>query len=222
MGFGLVSIVIAVIMLLLMPLVYAGVMQTALLKLQLSSDAATLIIIGILGGSMINIPLKRIPREEMVPTDLLAVFGLGGRWSGMKRLSTDTVVAVNVGGCLVPSGLAAYEIVQLVTIGSAAPLIGAVLLNVIVCYVLARSVPGVGIVMPGLVPPAVAAMSAFWLAPGHATPVAYVAGTLGPLIGADLLHLRHVERMHAGVVSIGGAGTFDGILLSGIVASYLS
>ncbi len=71
------------------------------------------------------------------------------------------------------------------------------MLNVIVCYLLARPVPGVGIVMPGLVPAAVAAISALWLAPGHATPVAYVAGTLGPLIGADLLHLRHVERMQA-------------------------
>jgi uncharacterized membrane protein len=36
------------------------------------------------------------------------------------------------------------------------------------------------------------------------------------------LHLRQAERMDTGIVSIGGAGTFDGILLSGIVALYLS
>jgi uncharacterized membrane protein len=83
-------------------------------------------------------------------------------------------------------------------------------------------VAGVGILVPGLVPPLAAALSALLLAPEQATPVAFIAGTFGPLVGADLLHLRRIERMGTGIVSIGGAGTFDGILLSGIVALYLS
>jgi uncharacterized membrane protein len=45
---------------------------------------------------------------------------------------------------------------------------------------------------------------------------------LGPLIGADLLHIRDVEALETGIDSIGGAGTFDGIVLSGIVAAYLA
>lgn len=101
-------------------------------------------------------------------------------------------------------------------------LAGAVLLNVIVCYLLARPVRGVGILMPGMIPPLVAATAALLLAPEHPTPVAFVAGTCGPLVGADLLHLQEVEKMDTGIVSIGGAGTFDGILLSGIVALYLA
>jgi uncharacterized membrane protein len=56
----------------------------------------------------------------------------------------------------------------------------------------------------------------------QAAPVAFVAGTLGPLIGADLLHLREIEESAVGVASIGGAGTFDGIVLSGIIAAYLA
>jgi uncharacterized membrane protein len=64
--------------------------------------------------------------------------------------------------------------------------------------------------------------AALLLAPEHATPVAFVAGTFGPLVGADLLHLHEVERMDTGIVSVDGAGTFDGILLSGIVALYLA
>jgi uncharacterized membrane protein len=76
--------------------------------------------------------------------------------------------------------------------------------------------------MPGIVPPLVAATTALTLTPEHATPVAFIAGTLGPLVGADLFHLREVERTDTGIVSIGGAGTFDGILLSGILALYLS
>jgi len=47
-------------------------------------------------------------------------------------------------------------------------------------------------------------------------------GVLGPLIGADLLHLRNIEALETGIASIGGAGTFDGIFLSSIIAAYLA
>jgi uncharacterized membrane protein len=76
--------------------------------------------------------------------------------------------------------------------------------------------------MPALVPPIVAVMSALVLAPVQAPPVAFIAGVLGPLLGADLLHLREIPRISTGMASIGGAGTFDGIVLSGILAAYLA
>jgi uncharacterized membrane protein len=49
-----------------------------------------------------------------------------------------------------------------------------------------------------------------------------VAGVAGPLIGADILHLKDIQKNAVGIASIGGAGTFDGIILSGIVAAYLA
>jgi uncharacterized membrane protein len=52
--------------------------------------------------------------------------------------------------------------------------------------------------------------------------LAYVAGTLGTLLGADLLNLYRVRQLEAPVVSIGGAGTFDGIFVTGIVAVLLA
>jgi len=76
--------------------------------------------------------------------------------------------------------------------------------------------------MPGLVPAAVAAILALLFAPGDAAPVAYVAGVAAPLIGSDLLHLKEIEASAVGVASISGAGTFDGIVLSSIVAAYLA
>jgi len=90
---------------------------------------------------------------------------------------------------------------------------------------LAKPVEGVGIAMPGLFPPLLAALSALLLVPDHAPPIASVAGVLGPLIGADLLHLRDIEKIATGIGGIGGiggAGIFDGIVLSGIVAAYLA
>ncbi|MBW2109628.1 MAG: DUF1614 domain-containing protein, partial [Deltaproteobacteria bacterium] len=52
--------------------------------------------------------------------------------------------------------------------------------------------------------------------------VAYISGTLGTLIGADLLNLRKIYDLGAPVASIGGAGTFDGIFLNGLLAVLLS
>src|SRR5262249_54065387 len=100
-------------------------------------------------------------------------------------------------------------------------LVGA-LINIAVCYAVSRPIEGVGIVMPGFIPALVAALLGLLLAPREAAPAAFIIGVAGPLIGADLFHLRNIERLGAGIVSIGGAGTFDGILLSAIVAAYLA
>jgi uncharacterized membrane protein len=76
--------------------------------------------------------------------------------------------------------------------------------------------------MPAFIPPVVAALSALLFAPEEAPAVAFVAGVMGPLCGADLLHLRDLSKVATGMASIGGAGTFDGIVLSGILAAYLA
>src|SRR6266545_2246474 len=83
---------------------------------------------------------------------------------------------------------------------------------------LARPVKGVGIVLPGLVPPVVAAITALAISEPLAPALAYVAGVLGTLVGADLLNLPRIRKLGAPVASIGGAGTFDGIFLSGLLA----
>jgi uncharacterized membrane protein len=141
-----------------------------------------------------------------------------------QRVRTYTVIAVNVGGCLIPLLIAVYEIVRILNHGPGTVLTVLVIttLNVGVCYWLARPVPNLGITLPMLVPPLVAALSSLLLLPQFAPPIAFVAGVLGPLIGADLLHLDEVERLQTGVASIGGAGTFDGIVLSGMLAALLA
>jgi uncharacterized membrane protein len=52
--------------------------------------------------------------------------------------------------------------------------------------------------------------------------IAYMGGVLGTLIGADLNNLGRVADLGAPVVSIGGAGTFDGVFLTGILAVLLA
>ena len=221
---GCLPVFLFLLLLVLLPFVFAQVLVTALVKLRLDPAFALLIITGILLGSVINIPVTRIVRHEEVMYHPLGVFGLYHYWPQLRRMRHETVIAVNVGGCLIPAGLALYETLSLVALDGqyAFKLILAVGLNTGICYWLARPVEGMGIAIPAFIPPLTAVLSALLLAPDEAPPIAFVAGVLGPLIGADLLHLRDIPRIATGMASIGGAGTFDGIVLSGILAAYLA
>jgi uncharacterized membrane protein len=221
---GALPLLLFLLLLAMLPFAFGQLFASALIKLKLEPTTALLVVIGIFLGSAVNIPVKRISRRESMWSDPLAVFGLAGWWPVLHRVRRETVIAVNVGGCLIPVTLAIYETAHVITMGWQ-PLAGlglAVLINTVVCYWMARPIEGIGIAMPGLLPPMLAALSALLFVPDQAPPVAFVAGVLGPLIGADLLHLRDIEKIATGVASIGGAGTFDGIVLSGIVAAYLA
>jgi uncharacterized membrane protein len=76
--------------------------------------------------------------------------------------------------------------------------------------------------MPVFVAPVSAALLALTLDASHSAPLAYIGGTMGVLIGADLLRLNDIRSLGSPFASIGGAGTFDGIFLSGIVAVLLA
>lgn len=217
-------ILAALLLLFLAPLLFAQLMAAGLGKLGLDPGTAALLVVGIIVGGFINIPIRRIVHEDGVDVHPFAIFGLSGVFPQMRRVRRDTVIAINVGGCIIPVVLAAYELSKLASLGGQ-PLVSTIIatgLNTAVCYYVARPVAGVGITMPGLLSPLVAAALALILAAHEAPPVAFVAGVLGPLIGADLLHLKDFGSRVAGTVSIGGAGTFDGIVLSGILAAYLA
>ena len=87
---------------------------------------------------------------------------------------------------------------------------------------MAQPIRGVGISVPMFIPPLVAAVSAMVLSWRQAPPLAYIAGSMGTLIGADLLNLGKIQGLGAPIASIGGAGTYDGIFLTGIIAVLLS
>src|SRR5437667_437882 len=89
-------------------------------------------------------------------------------------------------------------------------------------HLLARPVPGVGIAVPTLVPPLAAVAVALPLSRASAPALAYVAGSMGTLIGGDLLNLGKIQGLGAPGASIGGGGTFDGVFLTGIIAVLLA
>ena len=221
---GCLALALIFFLLILLPFFFAQFMITALAKLGLSPTAAFITVIAILFGSTINLPVKHYPRDEEILVDPFIMFGFGRMLPPQRRVRRYVTLAVNVGGCVIPCVLALYEMSLIFGYGTKAVLIVAVVtaVNIIVCYRAARPIPNVGLAIPALIPPLVAASLSLALIPDFAPPVAFIAGVLGPLIGADLLHLKAVLRTAPAIASIGGAGTFDGIVLSGLIAALLA
>jgi uncharacterized membrane protein len=168
-------------------------------------------------GSMINIPLKRIPQENMTTEKTVRIFGI--KYAIPRSETMETTLAINVGGAIVPVLISAYLLLETGLIFKS--LLATVLL-IAVAYRLARPIKGVGIALPFFIPPFVAALFSLMIDPRQAPVIAYISGTMGTLIGADILNLNKIRNLGAPVVSIGGAGTFDGIFLSGILAVALA
>jgi uncharacterized membrane protein len=207
-------LVLVVLFLVLLGLVQVGALVYAYERIGISRNwLFTLLAVSIL-GSVVNLPVARLRQVVVVAPHVVRVFGVRYLVPAVRQ-RMQTVIAVNVGGALVPAAVAGYLIVRdglgtraLLAVG----IVGAV------SFLLARPVQGVGIVLPGLIPPIVAALAALVIAEQVAPALAYVSGVLGTLVGADLLNLPRIRRLGAPVASIGGAGTFDGIFLSGLIA----
>ncbi|MHB0984447.1 MAG: DUF1614 domain-containing protein [Sulfuricella sp.] len=203
---------------LLAAFIQIGALTLAFEKLGLSPDSAILLLSSSLIGSLINLPLFTV-KSEGPPPPLPAPFRSLLRLPRMK-FTGKTVVAVNVGGCLVPFAFSVYLLLHnplnLLTV------MGSVGIVALVCRLASRPMPGVGIGIPMFVAPIMAAVTALVIDPQQSAPLAYISGTLGVLIGADISRLGDIRKMGAPFASIGGAGTFDGIFLSGIVAVLLT
>ena len=158
-----------IVMLVQLPILFGELLATSLAKLHLSPEMALLLMMAIIIGGLVNIPVRRIAHERVVPMHPLAVFGLGGLWPEMARERPETIIAINFGGCVVPAGLALCQLFHLATTGSSTlfALFVAATIYVAACYFSAQPVQGVGIVLLGLLPAAVAALMALLFARGR-------------------------------------------------------
>ncbi|MCC7058688.1 MAG: DUF1614 domain-containing protein [Burkholderiaceae bacterium] len=199
--------------------VQIGVLRFAFGRLGLSADSAMLLLMVTLLGSMLNLPLFTVPTDPAEQERRLRDMPR----SLMRRIRVipgRTLIAVNVGGCVVPLAFSLY------LFNHSQPgllhVLAAVASVAIVSYGISFSVPRIGIVMPVLIAPLAAAIAAVTLDPEQAPALAYIGGTLGVLIGADILRLKDIGKLGEPVASIGGAGSFDGIFVTGIVAVLLT
>lgn len=211
----------AFIFLLIFLLVFVqfGLASLAFEKLGLSTLQGMLLLFASLFGSVLNLPVIRIRAERPEPE---AQGFTPRRLLRMPVLPFTgyTLIAVNVGGCLVPVVFSASLINRFPL--TPMEILLAVGIVAAVCHFSSRPIRGIGIGMPPLIAPITAAIVALSINREMAAPLAYVCGTLGVLIGADLLRLKDIAKLGTPIGSIGGAGTFDGIFLTGIVAVLLT
>ena len=202
----------------LIVMIEVRVLSYAYRKIGVRPRFLVMVLLVTLLGSHFNIPLYSIAVPRLVPPEEVTV--LGRTYIVPPAIQPSrTLVAVNVGGALVPVLLSLYLFLRLPL--RVRMLIGTLIVAVIV-HGLAQIVPGVGIAVPMFVPPLVAAGVALILSFRRAPPVAYVSGSMGALIGADISNLHRLAELGAPVVSIGGAGTFDGVFLTGIIAGLIT
>jgi len=194
---------------LLLLLLFFDVVTFGFERLGVPPQAAVALLIAMLVGSLINIPVSR----RTVEYSRERRFG----WFDVP-VRHQYGLAVNLGGAIIPTGLSVYLLFQ----APFYPTLIATAVMIVVCKFLTRPVPGRGLAIPMLVPPLLATGLALVLGGEAAPQVAFISGVLGTLIGGDLLNLGKARKLGAGIVSIGGAGVFDGIFLIGIFSVLLT
>ena len=199
-------------------LIQLRILRYAYMRLGVGPGVALLLLFGSLVGSYFNIPVTVLPGKAVRSGEIVDFFGmryvvpLVTQWPG-------TVLAVNVGGAVIPTLMSTYLVLRYQLWLKATI---AVVVIAFVIHMMATPVRGVGIAVPVFAPVVVTAILAFLLSREYAAPLAYIGGSMGTLIGADLLNLDKIGDLGAPVASIGGAGTFDGIFLTGILAVLLA
>ena len=212
-----ISLFLIIFIIILIPIFFIlipiRVISAAFGRLGIPAPIAFFLFLASLVGSLINIPIVKssIPAKPFVVQPGFDIFR---PFLYQPPPSEHMTLAVNVGGAIIP------VIICLLLLPRAPffPTIISTAVLVLTCYLVAKPVPGIGITIPTLIPPAVAILCAFIFSPKNRAPVAYISGVLGVLIGADLLHLWSLPP-YSGLMSIGGAGVFDGIFLVGILAA---
>ncbi len=210
--------VFAAILLGLVILIAIGLLRRAYMALGLNPLVVTLILFGSLLGSYVNLPLVHLPGQHVVSREVVQIMGV----PFLAPVQVDwpgTVLAINVGGAVIPIMLSFYLLVRY---RLWLPGVVAVAIVTFIVHQMATPIRGVGIAVPTIAPPLLAAFAGLVLSKRYAAPLAYIGGSLGVLIGADLLNLGDLQSLGAPVASIGGAGTFDGVFLTGVIAVLLA
>jgi uncharacterized membrane protein len=203
---------------LLVLLIQIGILEYVFESMGVNRRYMFSLLVGCLLGSYINIPVAELPAEPVRAGQIVDFFGMQYVVPVVIN-RPGTVVAVNLGGAIIPFVLSMYLIIKHRLFVESVLGVGIVAVAV---HLMAHTVPGVGIAVPLFIPPLITALVAVSISRWSAGPLAYISGSLGTLVGADLWNLGKLRGLGAPVASIGGAGKFDGIFLTGIVAVLLA
>ena len=215
-------ILLDVIIFILIPLLFLSIIGTTFTKLGFSWRETIGILVLSIIGSFFNIPVKKFENPEIIPQANQQAFY--GRFYRIPETSPVTIVAVNIGGAIIPLLISLYLFPYGLSLAGPAFIILSIagVLIVTLSQTASPSCTRSWYRDTFLHTTATALLCGLVLGGGFGTLaaiIAYLSGTLGTLIG---LNLSRIRELGAPLVSIGGAGTFDGIFLSGIIAAFLA
>ena len=181
----------------------------------------------------VNVVIRRREvRAQVLEVEYISLFGMPIPVARPRWTSFESLLAVNVGGALVPLSIAALMTVAEGFAPRAQELLAATAVTsalvIAVTYRSSKVVNGVGIVVPAFIPPLTALLASLVLTwplglQAYIPAISYTGSVYGTLIGADVLNLlTNGDSINAWLLSIGGAGTFDGIFMSGVLSMVLS
>src|ERR1700674_5675523 len=166
---GLFSILVFLVVGLII-LIQLRILRYAYMKLGLSPGMALVLLFGSLAGSYFNIPVTILPGPPVRSGQIVDFFGmqyvvpLVSSWPG-------TVLAVNVGGAVIPTIMSSYLVLRYQLWLKATI---AVVVIAFIIHSMATPVPGVGIAVPVFAPVVATAILAFILSREYAPPPAHI------------------------------------------------
>ena len=204
------------ILLIVIVMIQIEVITLVLTKLGLSAASASILLVATFLGSIVNLPIARIVSNfHYDPAN-----PLHRTYMPYRFVEGSTLLAINVGGGLIPIMFSTY-LMSTTQIGLLPVVLATAVISAL-SYMFSRPVANLGIGMPLFIAPVGAAIVAMLLSQDNAPALAYISGSIGVLIGADILRIKDIRQLNAPIAAIGGAGTFDGIFMTGIIAVLLT
>lgn len=211
-------IILVVLMIILIPLLILGMIGAAFTRLGFSWIFALAVVLLMLFGSFVNIPVYRVRRDMIrVSQDNASVFGVCVPCASAHVW--DTAISLNLGGAVIPVCVSLYMVYQAILF-TGIPLVFTVCAGItivaIITFISSRRVVCVGIRVSLLIPGLTALLAGLFLAGGTgltAAVTAFVSGTIGVLLGGNIVNLYRIKDLEVPEVSIGGAGTFGSIFV---------
>ncbi|MFZ3385170.1 MAG: DUF1614 domain-containing protein [Candidatus Methanoperedens sp.] len=193
-----------------------NIFGTAFRKLGFPPEYSVYFLFLSLPCSYLNIPIKKVrSRISVISDNASDALRSGLAASSLKMYTT---IAINLGGAVFPIIMSVF----LSTKVNLVEILSGIFIMTIIIHKIARPVKGSGIAIHAFLPPLLAAFVAIIISPQNAPVIAYISGTFGCILGIDILNLKKIPDLGVPLVSIGGAGTFDAIFLTGIISVLLA
>src|SRR5438270_13143122 len=151
-------------------LIQLRILRYAYMRLGVGPGLAFILPFGSLIGSYFNLPITVLPEPPVRSGQIVDFFGM--RYVVPVVVSwPGTVLAVNVGGAVIPTIMSTYLVIRYQLWLKAALATAAI---AFIIHSMATPVPGIGIAVPVFAPVVATAILAFILSREYAPPLAYV------------------------------------------------